>query len=90
MSDCRIENTERREIEKIFASVLGYFFIEEGRRQRAGGRRKTALVSPAATKGSNGLRPPLNSYSVASIQEGANPIRVFQKINDPKPVIAFA
>ena len=27
MSDCRAENTERREIERIFASVLGYFFI---------------------------------------------------------------
>ncbi|QFS43697.1 hypothetical protein GXM_01170 [Nostoc sphaeroides CCNUC1] len=27
MSDCRAENTEAREIERIFASVLGYFFI---------------------------------------------------------------
>ncbi|WP_196524228.1 hypothetical protein [Nostoc commune] len=27
MSDCRAENTEREEIERIFTSVLGYFFI---------------------------------------------------------------
>jgi hypothetical protein len=27
MSDCRAENTEEEEIERLFASVLGYFFI---------------------------------------------------------------
>jgi hypothetical protein len=45
--------------DKAFKTKFFYLviFIKEGRRQRAGGRRKTALCLLPVTEGNKGLKP---------------------------------